>query len=293
MKKLLRNSKLLMILLMMMLVMSSLVGCGDQASTDTPAGNAEPAPAPADPDIKLATTTSTQNSGLLDEILPDFEEKTGYKVEVIAVGTGAAINMGKSGDADVILVHARAAEDEFVESGYGINRRDVMYNDFLIIGPQEDPAGINGEKDGVAALSKIAETKSTFLSRGDNSGTHKKEIALWAEAGIEPEGEWYKEVGKGMGDTFRMANEMKGYTIIDRGTYLFNRGNYELEALVEGDELFFNPYGVIAVNNEKYPEVNYEGAMKFIEWLTSEETQKMIGEYQVDGTQMFVPNASN
>lgn len=285
----LAENRLTVLILLMMFLMSVIAGCGNKAPQEDPQ-----AKAPADPQIKLATTTSTNDSGLLDAILPDFEKETGYEVDVIAVGTGAAINHGENGDVDVILVHSRAAEDKFVAEGFGKNRKDVMYNDFLFIGPKDDPAGIKGGNDAVEALKKIAEAKATFVSRGDNSGTHKKEVKLWKEAGIEnPEGDWYKSVGKGMGDTYRMTNEMQAYTLIDRATYLFNRDKYELEAMVEGDELLFNPYGVIAVNNEKYPEVNHEGAMAFINWITSDKTQKMIGEYGKDqfGQALFVPDA--
>lgn len=275
--------KIFHLFFMAIFLTTGLLGC----NTGSDQGSA------AEQTIKLATTTSTEDSGLLDVLLPEFKKDTGYDVEVIAVGTGAAIGLGEKGDVDVILVHSRTAEDQFVADGFGVNRKDVMYNDFLIIGPEDDPAGIKGENDAVAALTAISETESTFLSRGDDSGTHKKEKQLWETAGITPEGEWYVSVGKGMGDTFRMANEMNGYTLIDRGTFLFNRDKYELEAMVEGDELLFNPYGVIAVNKEKHPNVNFEGATAFIEWLTSKKAQDMIAEYGKDefGQALFVPNA--
>ncbi|MBC7075107.1 MAG: substrate-binding domain-containing protein [Syntrophomonadaceae bacterium] len=274
--------KIFHLFFMAIFLTTGLLGC----NTGSDQGSA------AEQTIKLATTTSTEDSGLLDVLLPEFKKDTGYDVEVIAVGTGAAIGLGEKGDVDVILVHSRTAEDQFVADGFGVNRKDVMYNDFLIIGPEDDPAGIKGENDAVAALTAISETESTFLSRGDDSGTHKKEKQLWETAGITPEGEWYVSVGKGMGDTFRMANEMNGYTLIDRGTFLFNRDKYELEAMVEGDELLFNPYGVIAVNKEKHPNVNFEGATAFIEWLTSKKAQDMIAEYGKDefGQALFVPN---
>ncbi|MGI6452684.1 MAG: substrate-binding domain-containing protein [Syntrophomonadaceae bacterium] len=274
--------------ILLLALIALISGCADKESSNQQQPNT-----PANPQVKLATTTSTNDSGLLDAILPVFTEQTGYEVEVIAVGSGAAISLGENGDVDVLLVHSRAAEDKFVEEGYGVNRHDVMYNDFLIIGPKEDPAGIKGGTDAVAALTAIAESKSTFLSRGDESGTHKKELSVWQATGIEPEGDWYYSVGKGMGDTYRMADEMKGYTLIDRATYLALRDNYSLEPMVEGDPVLFNPYGVIAVNPEKYPNVNYEGAMAFIEWLVSDETQALIGEYGTDqfDQPLFIPDA--
>jgi len=273
----------------------SLAGCGDKAAEQPQSqeSDGQTAPAPENPQLKLSTTTSTQDSGLLDAILPVFEEQTGYKVDVIANGTGAAIKLGETGDVDVILVHARASEDAFVESGFGVDRRDVMYNDFLIIGPADDPAGIKGVTSAQEALKKLADTQSTFVSRGDDSGTHKKELTIWQAAGIEPSGSWYNSVGKGMGDTFRMADEMKGYTLIDRATYLANKGDYTLETMVEGDEILFNPYGVIAVNPEKHDNVNYEGAEAFINWLVSDETQELISQFGVDeyGQSLFIPDA--
>lgn len=293
MRKIFKNKKFA-VLIMAIFLMGALVGCGNGADTNNADNNTPaPAPAPENPQIKMATTTSTQDSGLLDAILPEFTKDTGYEIEVIAVGTGAAIKMGESGDVDVILVHSRAAEDKFVADGFGVDRKDVMYNDFLFIGPKDDPAGIKGTGDAVAALKAIAEKQATFVSRGDDSGTHKKEVKIWEAAGIEPAGEWYKSVGKGMGDTYRMADEMKGYTLIDRATFLANQDKYELEAMVEGDKLLLNPYGVIAVNPEKYPNVNNDGALAFIEWMTSEKGQKLIGEYGVDkyGQALFVPDA--
>lgn len=294
MLKMVSNKKLLSIMLVFMLIASvfAFSGCGQQ--TEKPQGQAgDNVEAPENPQLTLATTTSTQDSGLLDIILPDFEQKTGYQVEVIAVGSGAAMSMGESGDADVLLVHSRAAEDQFVADGYGVDRQDVMYNDFLIIGPAADPAGIMGSSDAAAALTKISETTSIFLSRGDDSGTHKKELAVWKAAKIEPAGDWYNSVGQGMADTYRMADEMQGYTLIDRATYLANQDNYSLQSMVEGDQLLFNPYGVIAVNPEKYPNINYAGATAFIEWLISDETQALIEEFGKDkyGQSLFIPDA--
>lgn len=241
--------------------------------------------------IKLATTTSTENSGLLDVLLPPFEAKYDIKVDVISVGTGAAIQLGKNGDVDVVLVHARAAEDAMVEEGYGINRRDVMYNDFIIVGPADDPAGISGEDDAVAVLAKIADSEIYFISRGDNSGTHMKEKQLWQSAGIEPEGDWYLEIGQGMEPTLLVANENRGYVLADRGTYLATKDKIDLVILSEGDDRLFNPYGVIAVNPVVHPHVKYMEAMQFIAWMTSIEGQEIIGGFKAHGEVLFFPNA--
>ncbi|MFQ6014832.1 MAG: substrate-binding domain-containing protein [Anaerolineae bacterium] len=244
--------------------------------------------------LVLATTTSTYDSGLLDFLLPDFEAKYNAKVEVIAVGTGQAITLGERGDVDVILVHARAREDEFVAKGYGLNRQDVMYNDFVVIGPVADPAGIKGLADVVAAFRRMAEVKAAFISRGDESGTHVKEREIWRKAGIEPEGDWYVLAGQGMGAVLTMAQERQAYTLTDRGTYLTrNSTGLELAVLVEGDPILFNPYGVIAVNPEKYPAVRYDLAQKFMAWLTSLETQKRIAQFGREefGQQLFIPDS--
>ena len=265
----------------------------------TPAAGCKPAPAPTPTpvpkvqELVLATTTSTYDSGLLDFLLPDFEAQSNAKVEIIAMGTGQAIKTAEQGDADVILVHARAREDKFVAEGYGVNRQDVMYNDFVIIGPEGDPAGIQGMTDAAAALARIAEAQATFASRGDESGTHSKEMAIWEKAGIEPGGDWYLSLGQGMGATLTFANEKGAYTLTDRGTYLSRKEGLELPILVEGDPILFNPYGVIAVNPEKHPHVKYELAMKFIEWLTSVDTQQKIGEFGRDkfGMPLFTPDS--
>ncbi len=238
-------------------------------------------------ELVLATTTSTRDSGLLDHLLPVFEAKTGYKVKVLAVGTGQAIKIGEMGDCDVILVHSRAAEDKFVADGYGVNRRDVMYNDYILVGPGNDPARIKGLSV-KEALRALARGKGVFISRGDDSGTHKKELELWASVGIKPEGQWYKAIGKGMGDTLIMANELGAYTLTDRGTYASMKTRLDLEPLVFGDEALFNPYGVIAVNPERHPAVNYEGAMAFIEFITSAEAKEIINGYVVNGEQLFI-----
>lgn len=241
--------------------------------------------------LRMATTTSTENSGLLKSILPAFEKATGYQVHVTPVGTGKALRLGQDGDVDVVLVHAPPAEKKFVAAGYGVNRRHVMYNDFVIVGPANDPARIQGMKDAVKALATIAKDKAIFVSRGDDSGTNKKEKILWKDAGIKPSGSWYREAGQGMGKVLLMTGEMQGYTLTDRGTWLFMKDKLPLKILVEGDPKLFNPYGVIAVNPGRYPDINYTGAMAFIAWITSPAGQDMIGTYRVNNKQLFIPTA--
>lgn len=243
------------------------------------------------PVIRLATTTSTENSGLLNYLLPAFGKDTGYEVHVIAVGTGKALRLVREGDVDVVLVHARKAEDQLVADGFGVNRRDVMYNDFVIVGPREDPAGIRGSDDAVSALARIAATGSLFVSRGDDSGTHKKELQLWRQAGIQPTEPWYREAGQGMGKVLQMAGEMQAYTLTDRGTWLAYREKIPLQIVTEQDPRLFNPYGIIAVNPEKYPDANFSGALKLIEWITAAPAQEMIGNFTIDGQQLFTPSA--
>ena len=249
---------------------------------------------PTGESLILATTTSTADSGLLEFILPDFEAKTGVKVDVIAVGTGQALELGVNGDADILLVHARASEDAFMEAGDGVRREDVMYNDFVIVGPADDPAGIKGKGKATIALEMLADAEATFVSRGDDSGTHKKELALWKEAAIEPAGDWYVSAGQGMGDVLVMANEQLAYTMSDRATYLAVKlvGN-ELEIMVEGDPVLFNPYGVIAVNPDKNPNIKNDLANKFIDWIVSLETQELISQFGVDtfGAPLFIPDS--
>jgi tungstate transport system substrate-binding protein len=241
--------------------------------------------------LKLATTTSTENSGLLDKLLPPFEEKYNIKVDVIAVGTGAAMKLGENGDADVLFVHAREAEDKFIEAEYGVNRRDVMYNDFIVLGPSDDPAKIKEEQSATSALTKISNQKAFFVSRGDNSGTDQKEKGLWKIANIAPEGEWYMEAGQGMGATLQVADEKQAYVLCDRATFIAYKNKIGLVILNEGDPLLFNPYGVIAVNPDRYPHVKYMEAMQFIAWVTSIEGQKIIREYKIDGEILFYPVA--
>ncbi len=239
----------------------------------------------------MSTTTSTDNSGLLGALLPPFEAAFNVKVDVIAVGTGKALELGKNGDVDVVFVHARPAEDLFVEEGSGVNRRDVMYNDFVLIGPASDPAGINDAKTAAEALQKIAAAQAEFISRGDNSGTHQKEKLIWQEAGITPEGTWYQEAGQGMGAVLTMANDKQAYSIADRGTYLAYQNKIESTILFEGDPALYNPYGIIAVNPAKYPNAKYTLAMAFIGWVTSPEGQKIIKEFGIEqfGQPLFYP----
>jgi len=240
--------------------------------------------------LRLATTTSLNDSGLLDVILPPFERDLGVKVDVISVGTGKALKLGENGDVDVVIVHAPKAEKEFIKNGFGVNRRELMRNDFLILGPKENPAGIKG-KDAVKAFRMISENKATFISRGDDSGSHKKEKSLWKKAGITPKGDWYLEAGQGMGATLMMADEKKAYVLCDRGTYLAYRDRISLIPLVQGDPKLINRYSVIAVNPCLHPEVNYVYAMAFIGWITSPKCQKMIGEFKVKGEVLFHPTA--
>jgi tungstate transport system substrate-binding protein len=257
---------------------------------------AEPTAVPAEPGtLILATTTSTQDSGLLDVILPDFQQQYNVQVDVVAVGTGQAIKLGEDGNADVLLVHARAQEDAFMEAGHGVRREDVMYNDFIIVGPASDPAGIKGGTSAVEAFQKIAQTQSPFISRGDDSGTHSKEKSIWKAAEIEPAGDWYVSAGQGMGAVLTMADEQQAYTLSDRATYLARTlEGLELEILVEGDPLLFNPYGVLAVNPDKGPHIKADLANAFIDWIISLPTQEMIGQYGVDkfGAPLFTPDSA-
>lgn len=242
----------------------------------------------------LATTTSTQDSGLLEYLLPDFEKEFNTRVDVIAVGTGQALQLGKDGNADVLLVHARAQEDAFLTDGHGTRREDVMYNDFVIVGPESDPAGIKGMTGAVDAFKKIAETKAPFVSRGDKSGTHTKELAVWKSAGITPEGDWYISAGQGMGEVLTMAEEQQAYTISDRATYLARtKTGLTLQVLVERDKTLLNPYGVIAVNPDKGPQINNDLAARFIDWIVSVPVQEKIGEFgKADfGQSLFVPDS--
>jgi len=257
-----------------------------------------PAPAPtptppANPNLILATTTSTQDSGLLDVLVPHFEQQTGYTVKTVAVGTGEALKMGEEGNADVLLVHAPSSEQTFMDGGNGKDRLLVMHNDFILVGPASDPVGVKG-KSPAEALAAIAAAGAPFISRGDDSGTNKKELDLWKKAATDPAGQsWYSETGQGMGATLRVASEKDAYTLTDRATYLANKGNLQLETLVEGDPSLLNIYHVITVNPDKSPAPNYAGALAFANFLVADATQKVIGEFGVDkyGQQLFVPDA--
>jgi len=238
--------------------------------------------------LRMSTTTSTENSGLLKVLLPPFEKQCNCHVDVISVGTGKALKLGETGDVDVVLVHARKLEDKFVADGYGVNRRDVMYNDFVIIGPASDPAHVKGAKTSAEAFKRIADGKSTFISRGDESGTHQKEKEIWAEAGVTPQGKWYRSAGQGMGEVILMATEQHAYTLADRGTYnAFRHGKTDLAVVFENEKGLFNPYSVIAVNPKKFPQVKYELATKFVDFITGPEGQKIIANYKVEGDPIF------
>lgn len=251
--------------------------------------------AQAETRLRLASTTSTQNSGLFDYLLPIFEKKTGLKVDVVAVGTGAAIEIGKRGDADVVMVHAKDQELKAVEEGWFVDRHDLMYNDFVIIGPANDPLKIKATKSAAAAFKKISEEGGPFVSRGDKSGTHTKELKIWEKTGVDPKGkDWYLEVGQGMAKTQRLANEKQGYTLTDRGTWLATKDNDKLDMIivVEKDPILFNQYGVMATNPEKHQQVKYKEAKLFIDWLVSPEGQKVIDDFKdPKGNQLFTPNA--
>lgn len=259
----------------LLLPLAYLVGCGN--------GPGEPTR------LRLATTTSTENSGLLAWLLPPFEEAANVRVETIAVGTGKALKLGERGDADVVLVHARAREDAFVEAGFGVDRRDVMWNDFVILGPPDDPAGVRGMQDAAAALAKIGAAGARFVSRGDDSGTHIREKALWERAGGRPDWEGYWATGQGMGPTLTVADEKQTYVLADRGTYLAYGRKVDLDVLVEGDPALRNPYGVIRVNPARHPHVAAEAARKLVDYLTSPEGQARIEAFRKEGEVLFHP----
>ncbi len=261
----------------------------EQSNTDV-----KPAPE-VKKELILATTTSTQDSGLLDYLLPVFEADTGIVAKVVAVGTGQAIKMGEDGEADVLLVHAKASEEEFVKAGHGVERFDVMYNDFILIGPKDDASVKDASEQKIlTALQYINDNKVKFVSRGDDSGTHKAELNLWKQLNIEPSGDWYISAGKGMGAVIQMANEMKAYTYTDRATYLSMKDKIDLDIIVEGDKALFNQYGVIAVDPNKNDKINKEGAQAFVDWILSDKVQELIGQYGIDkyGEALFTPNAS-
>ncbi|WP_035572026.1 substrate-binding domain-containing protein [Halonatronum saccharophilum] len=237
----------------------------------------------------LATTTSTDNSALLDKLIPIFEEKEGIRVDVVAVGTGKALELGRSGDSDLLLVHDEKSELEFIEQGYGIDRYKVMYNDFIVLGPKGDPSHLKGATSVVEAFKMINKGQSLFISRGDYSGTHKQELFLWDIAGVKPEGNWYQEVGQGMGSTLMVANEKEAYILIDRSTYLAYRADIDLEIVFEGDSLLYNLYGIMAVNPNRHDNINYKGATKFIKFIVSQKGQEIIRDHKIFGERLFNP----
>ena len=243
--------------------------------------------------ITVASTTSTEQSGLFGQLLPKFTRETGIEVHVVAVGTGQALDIGRRGDADVVFVHDTPSELKFTAEGAGVDRREVMYNDFVLVGPKRDPAGVRGLKDVAAAFRKIAAAEAPFASRADESGTHKAELRHWQDAGIDPKpfsGQWYRETGSGMGPTLNTAAAMEAYALTDRGTWLNFRNRGDLEILVEGDPKLFNQYGVMLVNPARHPHVKKDLGMRFIDWLTSPEGQQAIADYRINGEQLFFPN---
>jgi tungstate transport system substrate-binding protein len=275
------------------------LGVGAVASTAGCArfgGSESDRPGVAGENLALTTTTSTYDTGLLDAVHPGFEDLYGVTVDAVAQGTGAALESARNGDSDVVMVHARGLEDEFLHNGYGVNRRDLMFNDFVIVGPESDPAGIQGMGLATEALTTIDESEATFVSRGDNSGTHTKERNLWEAAGTEPRGEWYQETGTGMGEALNIANQQDAYTLSDRGTFISQRSEIDLVILVQGPieggpEILANPYGIIAVNPGVHDDPNYKVAMAYIGWITSPSAQDAISNYEVDGEQLFYPDA--
>ena len=289
-------SKKNLILLIFVVGLVILSGCTGGAVTPAPTAVPTEVSAPqTGAKLILATTTSTEDSGLLEVILPDFEKQCGCKVEVVAVGTGQAIQLGADGNADVLLVHDRVKEDKFMADGNGVRREDVMYNDMIIVGPESDPADIKGLTSASDAFTKIQVTQSKFVSRGDDSGTHSKEKSVWKAANITPEGDWYVSAGQGMGAVLTMADEMPAYTLSDRATYLARTlEGLNLKIMVEGDPVLFNPYGVIAVNPAKSATINAELATRFIEWIISVPAQKLISEFGKDkfGQSLFMPDST-
>jgi tungstate transport system substrate-binding protein len=246
--------------------------------------------------ILVASTTSTQDSGLFDYILPLFKAKSGVDVKVVALGTGQALDTGRRGDVDVVFVHAKSQEEKFIAEGFALKRFPVMYNDFILVGPKSDPAGVRGSHDIVAALQKLKDKRTTFISRGDGSGTHIAELNLWKNAGIDiasDKGPWYKEIGQGMGAALNTASALDAYVLTDRGTWLSFKNKGDLVVAVEGDKRLFNQYGVMLVNSKVHPQVKEKWGQQFIDWLISPEGQRHIADYKVDGQQLFYPNADD
>ena len=271
-------------------VLAGLAGCS------TLTGGQQERPGVAGETLTLTTTTSTYDTGLLDALNAPFQELYGVTVDAVAQGTGAALETARNGDSDVVMVHARSLEDAFMREGYGVNRRDLMFNDFVVVGPEDDPAGIQGVSSATEAFATIDDQGATFVSRGDNSGTHTKERIIWDEAGVEPGGDWYQETGQGMGEVLNIANEQGAYTLSDRGTYLSQRSEIDLVILVQGPieggpEILANPYGIMAVNPGVHDNANYDLAMAYIGWITSPGAQDAISNYQMNGEQLFFPEA--
>lgn len=299
------SRKITALLISALLLANLLVGCAgkEEATATTGSAAAQPTAVPTEgpqestesQNLILATTTSTENSGLLGYLLPEFEEEYNTTVDVIAVGTGQAMKLGEDGNADVLMVHARSREDAFMDAGHGVRREDLMYNDFVIVGPPGDPVGIQGMNEASAAFKEIAVAEAPFVSRGDDSGTHTKEKAIWEAAGIEPSGDWYISAGQGMGAVLTMADEQQAYTLSDRATYLARTlEGTELVILVEGDPILFNPYGVIAVNPDKGSHIKIDLANTFIDWLISVPTQEKIAQFGVAefGAPLFTPDSA-
>jgi tungstate transport system substrate-binding protein len=262
--------------------------CACQAPEEKPESPESPAPEPVESaSIKLATTTSCDNSGLLAYLLPVFKEETGIQVDVIAVGTGAALEMGKNGDVDIVLVHAPESEEEFINEGYGVERYYVAQNEFVIVGPESDPAGIGEISIAADAFLKFMDTETTFVSRGDNSGTHKREMSIWDLAGVTPEGAWYVEAGQGMGAVLTMTDEMEAYTLTDTGTFYSMIDDLDLVILLSGDEALENIYSIIPLSREMHPDLKHDEAMVLVEWLTSDEAAEMINTFEVNGHVLF------
>ena len=266
------------------------------ATTGCASSRAQDQPDVAGETLTLTTTTSTYDTGLLDAIHPDFEALYGVSVDAVAQGTGAALESARNGDADVVMVHARGLEDEFMRDGYGVNRRALMFNDFVVVGPADDPAGIRGLGSATEALAAVAGAEATFVSRGDNSGTHTKELTLWEAAGVDPGGDWYQETGSGMGEALNIATQQGAYTLSDRGSFISQRAELDLVVLVQGPveggpDSLANPYGLVATNPGVHDGVNYDLAMAYIGWITGPETQRAIADYTVDGEQLFFPEA--
>jgi tungstate transport system substrate-binding protein len=270
-------------------------GGGAETTTGSGSGSGDQ-PGVVGETLTLTTTTSTYDTGLLDALHPPFEEMYGVTVDAVAQGTGAAIETARNGDSDVVMVHSRPLEDEFMQEGFGINRRNLMFNDFVIVGPEDDPAGINGMGSATDAFASIADSGATFVSRGDNSGTHNKELAIWEAGSVDPGGDWYQETGSGMGEALNQASQQGAYTLSDRGTFLSQKSEIDLVIHVQGPvqdgpEILINPYGVIAVNPAVHDNVNYDLAMAYIGFITSPQAQEIIGNYTASGKQLFFPEA--